>query len=214
MCVIPLEVNATVVTSKENFDASDGLSGNVILIQNLDAGQLHASQEANISYDLRVGPEYRYLHRRQKYELPEGERFVLRAGQSALVQTEESVHLPKTTTGLILSIVSLAQLGVSNRAAKVDPGYNGPLIVTITNIGNEPVTFARKDRFCCIEFHRVEGQAKPYEKTAKRITSSLDRIDVRATVASAVRAHMTLVVAIQFVINAFLAILLLSRLIS
>lgn len=172
MGVIPLVDDETVVDSRAAFDANGGLGGNLILIQDIDSNQLVASQEANATYDLCVGPEYRFLHSPQKCELPDGEYIELLRGESVLIQTAEVLCLPKTVFGIVLTKVSLVQKGASNDASKVDPGYNGQLIVTVTNFGKEAVKLYRGKGFCSIVFFRVEGEARPYDKPSKRIVGS------------------------------------------
>jgi dCTP deaminase len=169
MSVIPLIDNETFVDSRAAFDANGGLSGSIILIQDVEHDQLIDIREANATYDLRIGPEYRYLHSNIKSELHEDGHIILQKSQSVLIQTEETIYLPKKVFGIILTKVSMVQRGVSNDGSKIDPGYNGQLIVTVTNFGKDPVKLKRVEKFCSVVFFRVDGEARPYDKSSKHI---------------------------------------------
>lgn len=175
MAVIPLVLHETVADNRQEFDANKGLSGQVVLIQDIEAEQLDDDKEANATYDLRIGPEYRYLHQLSKHELPldnKDVKITLKRGESVLILTEEHIYLPKSIFGVVVTKVGLVQQGTSNPPSKVDPGYDGPLIVTVTNHGKVPVDLRRGQRFCSIFFLRMEDEAKPYSKSAKRIIAA------------------------------------------
>ena len=70
MSVIPLILDGEFCTVVE-MQSAFSLDGDAILIQGLDRDQLSAENDANISYDLRVGREYRDHRDIGKRELPE-----------------------------------------------------------------------------------------------------------------------------------------------
>jgi dCTP deaminase len=172
MGVIPLIIdgpNKTVVERREEFETAGGLEGKVILIQGLDRGQLLSIDDTNVSYDLRVGCEYRDHRDAGKKDLPQDGEIVLLPGAAVIVETEELVHFPKSAFGHIVPKVSLLQMGISNTSSKVDPGYNGNLLVTIFNLGKKTVQLHRGERFCSLYVLQVLEGARPYDKPAKRI---------------------------------------------
>lgn len=171
MGVIPLIKDETVTDTQPYYESKHGINGNIILIKGLDESQIEEPGNANITYDLRVGPEYRYLSADQKGELFDDDSINIPSGASILIQTEEHITLPKTVFGVVLTKVSLTQKGLTNTPSKVDPGYIGPLIITVTNFGKEPVMVRRGDKLCCIVFYRTETPAIPYEGESKRIIS-------------------------------------------
>jgi dCTP deaminase len=59
--VVPLIRGTTVVESRNEYEAAGGRRGETILILDLDHSQLrpNADDESNLTYDLRVGDEYR-----------------------------------------------------------------------------------------------------------------------------------------------------------
>jgi dCTP deaminase len=177
--VIPINYDETVVSTRTAFDASGGITGKVTLIQNLDNSQLQSNVTGNATYDLRVGPEYRYLSQPQKGEIGEEGEIILQRAASVLIETEESLHLPRTVFGVVLTKVSLTQKGVTNTPSKVDPGYSGPLIITVTNFGREPVKLKRGEKLCSILFLRMESPANAYEGGKKRIIGSDDQTKPR-----------------------------------
>ena len=111
-----------------------GFEGEAALIFNLDETQLTGTS-SNVSYDLRVGSEYRGHHDAEKTELTDEGELVLHPGNAVLIQSDEIIFLPRKLFGYIVPKVTLLQDGISNTLSKIDPGYNGPLIVTLFNLG-------------------------------------------------------------------------------
>lgn len=172
MGVIPLIIegpNRTVVEGAVDFEEAGGLGGNVILIQELDRDQLLSEHDTNASYDLRVGQEYRDHRDANKKDLAENGIIRVLPGATVIIQTEEFVHFPKWAFGHIVPKVSLLQKGISNTSSKVDPGYNGPLIITVFNLGKKTVQLKRGDPFCTLYVLQVLEGARPYDKPSKQI---------------------------------------------
>lgn len=171
MSVIPLTVEGTyptVVQNQEHFD----IEGRAVLITGLDIDQLNRSTESNVTYDLRVGRQYRDHREREIREIPDRGVITLPPGSAFVIQTEEAVHLPRTMYGIIAPKVSLLQLGLSTTFSKVDPGYPGPLLITLFNLGQTTVTLHRAEPFCGITFLTVEPGARLYQKGAKQLPAT------------------------------------------
>src|SRR5258708_13012289 len=169
MSVIPLIRDVTVVESMNHFDRE----GSRILILNLDPGQLRPEDEteSNLTYDLRVGEEYRDHRDSGKRDTgPQGE-IVVFAGRGVIIQAVEHVYPPRERFAYIVPKVSLLQEGISNTSSKVDAGYPGPLLITVFNLGKTIVRLRRGDKFCTIVFHDVWNPltARLYNKEPKRI---------------------------------------------
>jgi deoxycytidine triphosphate deaminase len=177
MAVIPFVVEGeakTVVETAEAFAAARGLEGRVILIQGLDKTQL-SWNEANVTYDLRVGQEYRDHRDAYKHTLPEDEEITLPPGAAVIIETEERLHLPISMFGYIIPKVSLLQKGITNTSSKVDPGYDGHLLITVFNLGKKAVKLRRFERFCALCLLRVADGATLYRKGEKRIEAITER---------------------------------------
>ena len=173
MSVVPLVVGGdhpTVVDTPEGFERAGGLQGTTVLIRDMDPEQL-VGASSNISYDLRVGREYRDHRDVEKRTLHEDGRIIINPGTAVILETEESVQLPRTRFACIVPKVSLLQKGLSNTMSKIDPGYQGNLLVTLFNLGKETVSLRHHESCCSLCVFQVEGKARPYEKQAKRIES-------------------------------------------
>ena len=177
MSVVPLVTGGehpTVVETVQDFEAAGGLAGTTVLVRNMDPDQL-AGDSSNVSYDLRLGREYRDHRDVGKRDLPDGGTLVLHPGAAVIIETEEFIQLPKTRFACVVPKVSLLQKGLSNTMSKVDPGYQGNLLVTLFNLGKETVTLSRQESFCSLCVFQVEAGARPYEKQAKRIEGQATR---------------------------------------
>lgn len=169
MSVVPLTIdppNATVVDRQQDFT----LQGSRVLILGVDRKQLESEDDSNASYDLRVGSEYRDHREEGKRFLQETDTITLRPGSALIIQTEESIHMPQTRYGIVVPKVSMLQRGVSNTFSKVDPGYDGHLLVSLFNLGKETIRLKRRDRFCALTVLDVVGDARPYNKPSKQIS--------------------------------------------
>jgi len=171
MSVIPLSTRGpypTVVTTDEQFEAAGGRQGARLLIRSFDDLQL-GPDTPNLSYDLRIGSEYHDHRDMWKKELQGNDQLTLYPGGAVIIETEESVHVPKGMFAYIVPRVKWLEQGVSNTLSKVDPGYNGKLLVTLFNLGKKTITFQRGERFCSLVVHQVLDGAQLYTKQGKRI---------------------------------------------
>jgi dCTP deaminase len=164
---------ATVVGTSAAFDAAGGLGGNAVLIRPLDAQQLAPeSGNSNVSYDLRVGDQYRDHRERGAQRLSEGQKLRLLPGMAVIFETLEEVHLPLRMFGLVVPKVSLGQSGVTVTGSKVDPGYHGHLLITTFNLGKETITLKHGDVIGSLCLMRVEEGGRAYEKSAKHLSGA------------------------------------------
>jgi dCTP deaminase len=211
MSVIPPALGQTVVKTKEEFDLSGGRNGSALLIQNFDEGQLVAGSP-NLSYDLRIGAVYKDHRDGGRRDLPddgsEDSFITLLPGGAVVIETEEDLHMPRGMFGYIVPRVKWLQEGVSNTLSKVDPGYNGHLLVTLFNLGRKTATIPRKECFCSLVVHRVgtDPDVFLYDKPAKRITGPLHKVTAWQKARNIIEAHpatATLILAIVSLILTF-----------
>lgn len=156
------------------MDAFDR-NGERILIVNLDPDQLRPGDRgSNVTYDLRVGDEYRDHRDPGKRETGRDGEIVLFPNSAVIIQTLEHVHTPRKRFAYIVPKVLLLQQGISNTSSKVDPGYPGPLLITVFNLGKTTIKLKHGEKFCTIVFHDVATpeRAQPYDKEPKRILGS------------------------------------------
>jgi len=168
MSVLPLVVGQTIAMTEAEFDKAGGRQGQTLLIRNFDNTQLSANAP-NLSYELRVGPEYKDHRDGSKWPVTDKEPITLLPGAAVIIETEESLHMPKGMFGYIVPKVSWLQKGISNTLSKVDAGYNGPLLVTIFNLGKNKEDLHLREPFCALVVHDVAAGAQLYEKGPKRL---------------------------------------------
>ena len=176
MSVVPLLLknDATVADTKDAFEAAGGTKGGAALILGMDPRQL-AGQSSNVSYDLRIGKEYKDHRDAGKHALSKDGTIVFPPGTAVIIETEEFLHLPRTLFAFVVPKVRLLQDGLSNTMLKVDPGYQGHLLVTLFNLGKTTVTLKRGASFCSLCILRVEEGAVLYGKAGKSIEGPIKR---------------------------------------
>ena len=203
MAVIPLVPGRTVVTTEEAFQATGGRGGTALLIRNFDGTQL-ADGMPNLSYDLRVGGEYKDHRDGWKRDVSDKDPIELLPGAAVIIETEENLHLPKGMFGYIVPRVDWLQRGVSNTSSKVDAGYNGRLLITLFNLGRKEVKVRRRDRFCSLVVHSVEHGAVLYDKDAKKL-SAAGRKQVWQKIRDGIESNRTTVEIILIIVTLSLA---------
>ncbi|RAM53198.1 MAG: hypothetical protein C6Y22_01870 [Hapalosiphonaceae cyanobacterium JJU2] len=172
MSVIPFilgTTNRTIVETRKEYEDAGGLDGDVIFIQNLDRDQMLDTKSSNASYDLRVGDEYRDHRDSGKTDLLDNGKICLQPGSAIIIETAESVQFPKSRFGHIVPKVSLLQDGLSNTSSKIDPGYEGKLLITVFNLGKRTICLKKGQTFCTLYVLSIQGDIIPYKKGNQRI---------------------------------------------
>ena len=158
-------------TTEEEFERKGARRGSTLLIRKFDTTQL-SPHSPNLSYDLRVGSVYKHHRDSLRRELSENGSITLFPGGAVVIEPEESLHMPAGLFGYIVPRVKWSQQGVSNTLSKVDPGYNGRLLVTLFNLGKNTVPIERKTGFCSLVVHDVGEGGCLYEGNAKTIAGA------------------------------------------
>lgn len=203
MPVVPWIEKETFVRSQLEFSAGGGVSGSRILVSNFDETQFKPG-ETNACYDLCVGERYRDHRKSDVFAV--GEEFTLVAGSAIIIETREEFHFPQSRFGYVVPKVGMLQQGVSNTMSKVDPGYHGPLLITIFNLGKKDVRIRRSQRICALVVHDVGKGTIPYDRPAKQLPGRtrwnlrpgqwLDRLQGRSALVALVALIVSIVLAV------------------
>lgn len=97
--------------------------------------------------------------------LPEGEAFFLHPGELALAVTLESVTIPNNLVGWLDGRSSLARLGlmVHVTAHRIDPGWQGCIVLEFYNSGKLPLALRPGMLIGALSFEPLSGPAaRPY----------------------------------------------------
>ncbi|MGL9751681.1 MAG: dCTP deaminase [Symbiopectobacterium sp.] len=99
--------------------------------------------------------------------LPKGEAFFLHPGELALAVTLESVTLPDNLVGWLDGRSSLARLGlmVHVTAHRIDPGWQGRIVLEFYNSGKLPLALRPGMIIGALSFEPLSGPAaRPYNR--------------------------------------------------
>jgi dCTP deaminase len=165
------------VESAAGFD----MNSDKVMIQNIDESQVEEfSKESNSTYDLRVGSEYwdSFGFR----SIAEGGKIDIKPNKFFCVKTIEHIQIPKTRFGMIVSKVSSLAKGYGVTTTKIDPGYNGELVIYVYNYSPKSVSLKYGEKFCSLIIIDSAKGIIPYNKIPKQTPrikemSWWDRID-------------------------------------
>ncbi|KAG8271473.1 hypothetical protein J6590_061028 [Homalodisca vitripennis] len=100
-------------------------------------------------------------------QLTEDDTFFLHPGELALAVTMESITLPNNLIGWLDGRSSLARLGlmVHITAQRIDPGWQGKIVLEIYNAGKLPLGLRPGMLIAALSFELLSGPAsRPYHK--------------------------------------------------
>ncbi|MDP2671133.1 MAG: dCTP deaminase [bacterium] len=150
----------------------------------IDPAPILEEQLGSCSIDLHLGntfkifnhSKYPYIDPRnpsiskelmKEISVPGSEAFIMRPGEFCLAITEESIALADDLLGRLEGRSSLGRLGiiVHSTAARVDPGWEGKIVMELGNIGVMPVALYPGMRICSLTFEQVSTVVdNPYAK--------------------------------------------------
>lgn len=99
--------------------------------------------------------------------IEDDQAFFLHPGELALASTLESITVPDDLVGWLDGRSSLARLGlmVHVTAHRIDPGWQGQIVLEIFNSGKLPLALRPGMDICAINFETLSSPAeKPYNK--------------------------------------------------
>jgi len=93
--------------------------------------------------------------------------FIIHPGEFVLGSIKEYIKMPDDLVGAMDGRSSLGRLGVvvHATAASINPGWEGHLVLEITNIGKMPVALYPGQRVAKLAFHKLSSPSElPYNK--------------------------------------------------
>ena len=133
--------------------------------------------------DLRLGSEFQvfkytkeaYIDSRNPKEYTEticinGEPFVLHPKEFVLGVTHERIRVPSDLAAYVDGRSSLGRIGITAHITSgwVDPGFEGRLVLEISNLGKMPVMLYPGMRICKLIFLKLNSEAeRPYNVREK-----------------------------------------------
>jgi len=116
------------------------------------------------SYNFRLGDEAITSSQREKVDPSRRGLLIIPAGDFALVKTFERITLSPHVAGHIGLRSHFAKRGLDMLAGpQIDPGFDGYLVVGLTNLSPRDIAIGYKTEFCTVEFYRFSDPvAKPY----------------------------------------------------
>lgn len=134
------------------------------------------------SYDLRLGNKVlvspvmgekgKILDLRKEKD----HKYLVQNGQFVSILTEEKLGLPNNICGRFGLKSAYTRKGlVSFGGLQIDPGWRGHLVISLFNIGPEPVELELGEKMFTVEFHNLDEAAdKPYGSDPQHVYQNQD----------------------------------------
>ncbi len=92
-------------------------------------------------------------------EVPENERFIIHPGELILGVTLESIKISNQYVGWLDGRSSLARLGLMIHVTshRIDPGWEGQVVLEFYNSGKVPLGLAPSMKICAINFEKLSS---------------------------------------------------------
>lgn len=137
-----------------------------VSIEPFDEGQLQPA-----SYDLRVGAEAITTSGKELRRLDEKGFVTFEGGDFGFVITMERIALDPNYTARFGLRSGLARKGLgATTGPQIDPGYEGRLIIGVTNLTPNPVTLSYGEDLVSVEFHKLPTSAQhPYDGKYQKV---------------------------------------------
>ena len=123
-----------------------------------------AAQIQPASYDLRVGTQGISTTSKKVVNIESKGYFELHPGDFGVVLTREVLSFDDSHTARIGLRSKYARKGIiATTGPQIDPGFNGPLKIGITNLSPQIIVLPFEDDFITIEIHKLNTPCdKPY----------------------------------------------------
>ncbi|MET4371033.1 dCTP deaminase [Bradyrhizobium sp. LB12.1] len=106
------------------------------------------------------------------------EELALMQGHTAVIETQETINLSKRMAAIAFPPASVSMAGLlTTNPGHVDPGYEGPLHLTVINMGRLPFSLKRGDRIIRLIIFELSGDVSaPAPKKPAITPTLLDRL--------------------------------------
>jgi len=158
-------ITRLLTTNKDEWMQNDRIQNQKLLIARYNEQSL-----TPVGYDLRVGDIALKMHRKFKARVElkkEGDELTILPDEIVAIRTDEYIGMPqnKKYSGIIVSKVSLGEMGLSHISTSIDADWKGELIITITNHSKRKIILRRGQPLCTMILFKNEFPAtKPCEK--------------------------------------------------
>ncbi len=123
-----------------------------------------SNQVQGATYDFRVGKQGATTSSKKIINIEKEGYLLLKPGDFAIVVVLEKLRLSPQYVGRFGLRSKYARKGlIATTGPQIDPGYDGRLILGLTNLTPKAVSLPYKDDLVSVEFHRLEKPStKPY----------------------------------------------------
>lgn len=155
MSVIFLKESIT--NKRSDFECLKKSFNSKLLALNSDDSSDVGSDDFSLDITLGMSWNENYSYNDRSLFLIEGDSITIKPKASVVVSIREKIIVPNNMFGLVISTGSIfLQHGVQSPAAKIEPGYEGVLILRLVNYSDTSVIIKKGAKIASVIFFRTE----------------------------------------------------------
>jgi len=145
-----------------------GLLNDKQIKDSINAGYLFSKSSCEISnvkyatYEIRVSEDYHlvtYKDGEPTYtpkSIDETGKIIIEPGQTVKVLAKECFNIPNNIYAKINTVGQIFSAGLAAENTYADPGFNGQIYITLSNISSRRLSIKPNDPLARVEFHKLE----------------------------------------------------------
>ncbi|HDH7788082.1 TPA: hypothetical protein PJH86_002896 [Raoultella ornithinolytica] len=147
----------SITSDRGDFERSKKSFNSKLLTLHADDNTSVSSDDFSLDITLGMSWNENYSYNDRSLFLIEGDSISIKPRSSVVVSIREKINVPNNMFGLVISTGSIfLQHGVQSPAAKIEPGYEGILILRLVNYSDISVTIKKGAKIASVIFFRTE----------------------------------------------------------
>lgn len=152
----------------DDIGPKSGLLNDRQIRDSIARGFLFSSATCDVSkikqatYEIRVSKDYHKVSYKDGQpnfspeEVKEGGTIIIEPGQTIKVLAKEVFHVPANVYARINAVGQIFSAGIAAENTYADPGFNGQVYITLSNISARRLSIKPDDPLARVEFHKLE----------------------------------------------------------
>ncbi|HHR6136546.1 TPA: dCTP deaminase domain-containing protein [Providencia alcalifaciens] len=152
-----IHLKESITNDRADFERTKKSFNSKLLAYHVNDNSIVTSDDFSLDITLGMSWNENYSYNDRSLFLIEGDSITIKPKSSVVVSIGEKILVPNNMFGFVISTGSIfLQHGVQSPSAKVEPGYEGVLILRLVNYSDSSVSIKKGDKIASVVFFRTE----------------------------------------------------------